>query len=205
MSNPRTPIFNAIRTVRGKGFTQPEVDSVDACLDGLGVPRQSLSAEPAWLTTARSLLGESEIPGSRHNSKIVAFWKTIGAGWFNSDETPWCGAFVGHCMKSAGLPVPAKGEGARAASWASYGVACAPQVGAIGVKKRNGGGHVFFIVGQTPDKRFYKALGGNQGNCVSVIDILKTDTYATRWPAGVPTSNIPLPVLRKGQTGVSEA
>jgi hypothetical protein len=39
----RKPIFDAIREARGKGFTEGEVQQVDAVLDGLGVPRD---AEP---------------------------------------------------------------------------------------------------------------------------------------------------------------
>jgi hypothetical protein len=37
----RKPIFDAIRDARGKGFTDGEVQQVDAVLDGLGVPRDS--------------------------------------------------------------------------------------------------------------------------------------------------------------------
>ena len=34
----RELIFKAIKTARGKGFTQPEVDKIDALLTALGVP-----------------------------------------------------------------------------------------------------------------------------------------------------------------------
>lgn len=34
----REPIFEAIKAARGKGFTQPEVDKIDALLTALGVP-----------------------------------------------------------------------------------------------------------------------------------------------------------------------
>lgn len=34
----RKPIFDAIRAARGKGFTQDEVNAIDALLDGLGIP-----------------------------------------------------------------------------------------------------------------------------------------------------------------------
>jgi uncharacterized protein (TIGR02594 family) len=170
-----------------------------------GAPPPQPVTEPRWITLARLLLGTREIPGPQHNGFIASGWARLGAAWFNDDETPWCGFFVAHCMDAAGLPYPGKGEFARAAAWANYGVPCAPQLGAIGVKKRQGGNHVFFIVGETADKRFYKALSGNQGNMVSIVDIAKSDVFAVRWPAGVPQANRPLPVLPRGTLSGSEA
>ena len=158
-----------------------------------------MTAEPAWVTRARSLIGEREIPGARHNSRIVAWFKR----WAFNDETPWCGAFVHHCLESAGIAGPK--VFVRAKDWGVWGVPCNPQIGAIGVKSRAGGGHVFIIVGETPDGRYLKALGGNQGNAVSIIDIAKADVIAIRWPAGVPIARLGLPVLARGQSGVSEA
>lgn len=161
-------------------------------------------ADPAWIVAARSKLGEREIPGSKDNPWIVGFWQRLGAKWFNDDETPWCGGFVAWCLNEAGLPYPK--EFPRAASFKTYGTACPAQVGAIGVKARKGGNHVFFIVGQTNDRLFYKALGGNQGNMVSIIDIRKTDVDAIRWPPGVSLPASPLlPIMAKGVTGASEA
>lgn len=159
--------------------------------------------EPAWVKAGRMKLGEREIPGSKNNPWIVGFWQRLGARWFNDDETPWCGGFVAWCLNEAGLPYPKQFP--RAASYRTYGVPCPAQVGAIGVKGRKGGNHVFLIVGETKDKRFFKALGGNQGNMVSVIDIAKSDVDAIRWPPGVAQANIPLPVLARGTVGASEA
>lgn len=160
---------------------------------------------PGWVTVARALIGTREIVGPQHNSWISKGWARLGAGWFNDDETPWCGYFVAHCMDAVGLPYPKGGRFASAAAWGDYGMSASPQLGAIGVKKRKGGNHVFFIVGETADRAFYKALGGNQGNCVSIIDIRKSDVFAVRWPAGVPQPHIPLPVMARGTTNASEA
>jgi len=44
--------------------------------------------------------------------------------------------------------------------------------GAIGGRERNGGGHVFFVVGH--DKTYFHLLGGNQGNSVSIVKKLKS-------------------------------
>lgn len=160
--------------------------------------------DPPWIAQARTKLGEREIVGSKNNPWIVSNWQRLGAKWFNDDETPWCGNFAAWALDAAGLPYPK--EFPRAASFSTYGTACAAQLGAIGVKARKGGNHVFFIVGQTPDKMFYKALGGNQSNAVTIMDIAKVDVDAIRWPPGVPIPATPLlPVLPKGTISSNEA
>jgi uncharacterized protein (TIGR02594 family) len=179
--------------------------ALEARLAGIGAAPHSPAAEPAWVAEGRRLLGTREIPGPKHNGWIAAGWARLGAGWFNDDETPWCGFFVAHCMDAAGLPYPKGGRFASAAAWADYGHASRPQLGAIAVKKRKGGNHVFFIVGETGDRRFFKALGGNQGNMVSIVDIPKAEVFAIRWPDGVREMNLPLPLMPRGTMAGSEA
>lgn len=181
----------------------PLIDQLAANWDarpptGLVAPK-----EPAWITAARSKLGEREIPGSKNNPWIVSFWQLLGAKWFNDDETPWCGGFAAWCLAQAGLPYPK--DFPRAGSYKDYGQDCAARLGAIGVKARVGGNHVFFIVGETADKLFYKALGGNQGDMVSIMDIRKTNVDFVRWPAGVAIpAQIVLPVLPRGTISTKE-
>jgi len=199
----RKPIFDAIRTARGKGFAPDEVTAIDALLDKLETA-SDISDLP-WIVAARSKLGTREIPGPQSNSWIVDTFHKLGATWYNGDDTPWCASFVGWCMQEAGLPTLGW-KSVQAKAWADYGMALnVARYGCIGVKSRTGGGHVFFIVGETPDKRFYKALGGNQGNMVSIVDIAKSDVMALRWPPGTMVPNTALPVLPKGTTGASEA
>ncbi len=205
--DPRKPVFDALRAElvrRNRTLTQAIVASGDAWLDSIGFPRSAAErpAEPSWVATGRALIGEREIPGARHNSKIISWWRR-GAAWFTDDETAWCGAFVKHCIEEAGLSYPK--EFPRAAAWAEWGVACVAQVGAIGVKRRAGGNHVFIITGETADKRFFKALGGNQGDMVCEMDIAKADTFAVRWPAGVPQLMLALPVRPAGTVSRNEA
>lgn len=160
--------------------------------------------DPPWVAQARTKIGEREIPGSKHNPWIVSNWQRLGARWFNDDETPWCGNFMAWALDAAGLTYPK--DFPRAASFKDYGTACAAQLGAIGVKARKGGNHVFIIVGQTPDRMFYKALGGNQSDMVSITDIRKTDVDDIRWPAGVPVPSVPnLPILPKGTVSTKES
>lgn len=164
---------------------------------------RSHAGEPAWLTEARAHIGTKEIPGKAHNSKVVQ-WLKVTASWANwGDETPWCGAFIDHCFRHVGIAPPANSF--RAASWASWGDACKAQVGAVGVKARPGGNHVFLIVGITADGAYFKCLGGNQGNMVSIMDIAVDDVNAIRWPHGVPQLHIKLPLMPRGTISRNEA
>lgn len=156
-----------------------------------------------WVSAARSMLGLREIAGPKHNPRILDMWAAAKASWFKDDETPWCGAFMALVMIQCNI-VPPK-EAVRAISWATWGKACKPQVGAVGVKQRTGGNHVFMIIGKTADGLYYKCLGGNQGNMVSIIDIMVSQVTAVRWPASMPTLDITLPVMAAGTTGASEA
>lgn len=166
------------------------------------VPRAE--AEPAWITVGRRLIGTREIPGPQHNNWIAKGWARLGAGWFRDDETPWCGFFIAHCLDAVGLPFPSGGLFARAKRWATWGVPCSPRLGAIGVKSRVGGGHVFFIVGETADGRFFKALEGNANNMVRIGDIPKNVVTDIRWPQGSELRLIPLPVLPAGTIAKTE-
>ncbi len=158
--------------------------------------------DPQWLAVARSYLGLREYPGGANNPTIMGWLKNLGWSWLGGDAVPWCGTFLSHCLTRAGIKPPKAGY--RALNWATWGVPCPAQVGAIGVKTRKGGGHVFLIVGESNDKRYYAALGGNQGDAVSIAPILKSSVTAIRWPAGIPQTNLPLPVMSAGST-VSES
>lgn len=160
--------------------------------------------EPKWITAARALIGTREIPGPANNSMIVSWWAKLHAPWFNADSVPWCGLLIAHCLDAAGLPYPGKGEFARALRWKTWGTPVSARLGAIGVKARVGGGHVFFIVGETPDKRYYKALGGNQSDMVSIVDIPKSAVVAIRWPEGAAPGDAALPVLPAGRVSERE-
>ena len=118
----------------------------------------------AWMIEAQSLIGEREIVGSKHNLKILSWLKRLKASWAN-DETPWCGAFIAHCLDVAGIAVPKYWY--RALDYLNYrNTLPKPAYGCVAIKKRKGGGHVCFVAGR--DKRTGKlvCLGGNQGNTV---------------------------------------
>lgn len=199
-------IATALRAIAPDGkLLNPDVPLINQLAANWDA-RKPASADPAWIVNARSKIGRKEIVGPSHNSWIAKGWARLGAGWYNDDETPWCGFFVADCLNDVGLAYPKNFPAA--ASFKDYGTACPAQLGAIGVKARKGGNHVFFIVGETPDKLYYKALGGNQSNMVNIVDILKSEVDAIRWPAGVALParpNINLPVLPRGTISASEA
>jgi uncharacterized protein (TIGR02594 family) len=210
MSDPRKPIFDAIRAARGKGFTAPEVTLLDNALDALGIPHASdappfpSTAEPDWLVGARKLIGTREIVGPQNNGWIVSQWAKLGASWFNDDETPWCGLFVASCLQAVGLAFPGKGAFARALAWKDWGKACSPQLGAVAVFQREGGGHVGFLVGESATEVY--VLGGNQGNMVSIMPLAKSRMVACRWPLERSMSAaVPLPAMSGGVVSVNEA
>ena len=77
MTDPRTPVFDAIRTARGKGFTNNDVLAVHNLLDVLGVPRAGTGALNVNLL-ALSLIHHFE------DCKLSAYIDAVGIptiGW----------------------------------------------------------------------------------------------------------------------------
>ena len=156
-----------------------------------------------WMKIARESIGLKEVAGPKHNTKIQAWLAKLGA-WWKDDETPWCGTFVAHCLREAGLPVPQHSY--RALAWKDYGSNLRPThvcEGAILVFAREGGGHVGFYVGE--DRFYYRVLGGNQQNTVNVMRIAKNRCVAIRWPKGVPVTGGPIHVASNAPVSSNEA
>lgn len=140
----------------------------------------------AWMREAKHHVGLYEIVGPKHNKTITDWVKSLG-GWWNNDEMPWCGVFVAHCLKSAGMKrgnIDSRSKKYNAGqksepgyypfNW--YGAGeyrieggvklDSPCYGCVAVKTRKGGNHVTFIAGKTKDGRLV-CLGGNQSNAVN--------------------------------------
>lgn len=144
------------------------------------------SVEPVWLRDARRYIGVTEIPGPKSNPVIMGWAKKLGgwiASWYQNDDTPWCGLFVGNVIATTlpQEPMPANPLGAL--NWKKFGKEGRVAVGAILVFKRTGGGHVGFYVGE--DRTHYHVLGGNQDNAVNIKRIEKKRLVAggIRWPS----------------------
>jgi len=123
-----------------------------------------------WMKIARSKLGEHEIPGPRANEFIVECLEstTIGAPDNESDETPWCSAFVNWCVSQTGMQGT---NSAWARSWLEWGQEAKSEdewPGCICVLERGpNSGHVGFLEDWDSDGQRVKLLAGNQGDAVS--------------------------------------
>ena len=146
-----------------------------------------------WLDEAYKYIGQHEIKGAKTNSFVAIWLKLLNAAW-HDDETPWCGTFVAHCVKSANLPIPKNWM--RARDWLTIGTTILkPCVGAIVVFSRDGGGHVGFVVGKDSNNNLM-VLGGNQGDAVKVSPFNLTRVIGYRWPIEYPIpTSFHLPTL----------
>lgn len=120
---------------------------------------------------AAEYLGLEEWPGARHNPAIVEFAKTVGHGWVQDDETPWCASFVGSVLAQLGLPHTGKLNARSYLEWGDEVPLERAHRGDVVVFWRGSRdswkGHVGFYEGVDRQGNIL-VLGGNQGNRVSV-------------------------------------
>ena len=150
-------------------------------------------SEQVWITEGRKFLGIEE----NKDETILKGWVTdLKQNWFTkifNKTVPWCGVYVAHCLQVANLPIPATYM--RAKDWLNYGVAIqTPVPGCIVVFTRQGGGHVGFVVGVTPDGLLL-VLGGNQNDRVTIARFKKDNVSGYVWVPGIPLPTEKLPVL----------
>lgn len=147
--------------------------------------------DPQWLAIARPLVGLHEVKGAEHSPEILGMWRAIKRSGIQSDEVPWCAAFVGACLERAGIR---SSRFESAASYLKWGVRLdGPAHGCIVVFSRDGGGHVGFVVGVDTSGNLL-VLGGNQGDQVSVKAFPTTRVTGYRWPVDVPIPIWPLQI-----------
>lgn len=117
----------------------------------------------SWMPIAEDEVGVKEVPGLRHNPRILEYHKTTTLK-ATTDEVPWCSSFVNWVMLQAGYTGT---KSAAARSWANWGIGLVdPVPGCIVVMTRGEGGHVGFYVRHDAD--YLWLLGGNQNNEVKV-------------------------------------
>lgn len=159
---------------------------------------------PKHMEIALGLIGTKEFPGKPSNPIIDQFFRDAGfPKW--KDDVPWCAVFVASMLKRAGLSNEvAKDHWAWAASYAKLGRKLTePVYGCVGVKTRNGGGHVGFVV--AANSATIWLLGGNQGDAVSIAAFPRKTFTAFRLPTGVDAKTLPkLPVSSAGARNPSE-
>ena len=169
MSRSRTDLFDPVATGR---IAQDVPD---------GIP---------WLDEAAHLYDEDGEIGFRDGRHLVRL-----ASWLHKripTDLPWCGLFVGHCIRTAlpGQSLP--GVWFRGRPWMRFGEDAEPQLGAILVFwlrwPRSPFGHVGFYWGEDEDT--YHVLGGNQHRSIQIERFPKERLIDCRWPAGVPQRHI---------------
>lgn len=119
------------------------------------------------------------------------------------DSVPWCGAAMAWWCKGAGIPYQRKGAAA-AINWLTdpnFKEIKKPIIGAIGVRHREGGNHVFIFGGWVDEKAgIFKQLGANQSGgkatghdgAVTLVQANVAGVLGWRWP-----KKIPLPVAEQ--------
>jgi uncharacterized protein (TIGR02594 family) len=145
---------------------------------------------PKILFEAYKLIGTAETIGKDNNPKILDWADQLGLKkTYTADEIPWCGLFVAYVCLKAQKPFVDNPLWAR--NWNKFGTKqSVAMLGDILVFERGANsGHVGIYVGE--DKTAYHVLGGNQGDKVSIVRILKTRCIGIRrtpWSKSQPSN-----------------
>lgn len=138
----------------------------------------TLTPNDRLLLFALDDVGVQETPGSDNNPEIMAYMKEAGHSWVNSEETPWCSAFMNAICRRAGLPSTGS---LRARSWldvqpnATHDVEHIDRVEGLETgdlvilwrESRNSAkGHIAQFVSRQGSRLYL--LGGNQNNSVCI-------------------------------------
>lgn len=93
---------------------------------------------------------------------------------YTTTRTPWCGLFMAWLAHEAEKPIV---DGPLwALNWKAFGHPVdVPMLGDVGIKTRNGGGHVTLIVAET--RTHWICLGGNQSDTVCFSAIPKDGDF----------------------------
>ena len=174
--------------------------------DNGGPPLRRTADRPPWLVLAAADIGTVEGIGKGNNPKVLAYFRDAGFPGIKDDAVAWCAAGAGAWLWRSGH---GRSGSLAARSYETWGVGLSkPALGAVGVKKRKGGGwlgHVGFVVGASAAKIIL--LGGNQNDRVSVASFDRDEFTGFRWPSDCPLpTSYDLPASVAGaRAGVSEA
>lgn len=146
--------------------------------------------ELPWMVEARKAMNLHEV---YDNAALRRWLASDGHALGDPAKFPWCGDYVETALR-LGLPnEPVPSNPYWALNWQKWGVSTAPTYGCVVSIKRDGGGHVAFLVGQ--DQTRYYCLGGNQSNKSGVAPIEKRrfTPESFRWPATFPREPVVVP------------
>lgn len=159
-----------------------------ALMEGKPAPAPDTADEPCWLRRARMEIGVTEIPGSRHNARILTYWE-LSKLYFKTDEVPWCAGFVGSMIELCGLRSTRSGMARSYSDSAFFRKITTPVKGCIVVYWRGSRtgtlGHVGFFTGRDQHGNVM-TLGGNQSNAVNIRPFSADRVLGYYWPVGVP-------------------
>jgi uncharacterized protein (TIGR02594 family) len=158
----------------------------------------STELAPPWLMVMRSITGMTETPGSGNNPQIMHMADTIAkkyphqaeyCSYYTGDDVAWCGLAVAYCTTMSDIePVFGDTDTERwmwAQAWADWPQStelAEPQLGAIIVTTRDGGGHVTMYEGKGSSSGYWACRGGNQSDMVKVSDIAISSVIKVVWP-----------------------
>jgi len=162
---------------------------------------------PKILVEAYKLIGTRELIGKDNNPVILNWADELGLEKvYTADEIPWCGLFIAYVCLKAGREVVDKPLWAR--NWAKWGTP--QQVAMLGdilvFERGKSSGHVGIYVGE--DATAYHVLGGNQGDSVSIVRIVKKRCIAirrTNWRVSQPENVRVIKLDAKGTISTNEA
>lgn len=147
-----------------------------------------------WVTNMRRYAGVHEMKGPQTHPVIVHLLDLADGvrdgkplHGIVDDETPYCATAECGNLEEIGIHSP---RTAWALDFAGWGQKLAgPAYGAIGVRKRNGGGHVTNIVGRTANGLIV-GFGANQDDQFKESAFDLAHFVGWRWPPGfaVPTA-----------------
>jgi uncharacterized protein (TIGR02594 family) len=158
-----------------------------------------------WYEEAQRLRGLKEVQGRGSNPTLIDWGRDMDLQ-YPSDDIPWCGLFVGHCIAATlpTEPLPNNPLGAR--NWQKFGKKTAPSPGAILVfwreSKSSGKGHVGFY--ESEDSDTYHVLGGNQNDMVNIARVPKARFLEARWPVSAMTLATGGAVVTPGTGAISQ-
>jgi uncharacterized protein (TIGR02594 family) len=196
--------FQKQRGLGVDGVVGPKTGAaIDAALAALAqakttpMPETTVESDPPWFNRMTRMMGLYEYPGDADNPEIIRMAQACGGTIkreYKHDSIPWCALAVNYALIAEGFP---GNDSLLALDFRKYGSRLAgPARGAIATKKRQGGGHVFLVVGRTKDGDII-GRGGNQSDmvCDALFDL---DELQYNWPPNYPLPQVgihKLPVL----------
>lgn len=144
----------------------------------------------AWEEEAKNLVETGTNKEIQKYFDNTPYENDMKNGTKNESQISWCASFVNWVMENNGMDgvdSDSNWDSVRALKWADWKNGKKidnPVYGAMAVKKRNGGGHIGFVVGKKGNKLVI--LGGNQGNKLNAVTYEKSAFHAFVVPVDYP-------------------